>query len=225
MTESTLAEIVIKHAKAPANAVHCLILIREAIARFRTPLPPLPDVSRKAKSLGDSAAEFASQLRLCCDLKSDGDGLGRFGPDNVWPILRIAELMGENGLGDDLPFAIRFGGASRSARMFDQQAGNPWLLFFAAKQIEKNAKLAAAFSKPGRPKSLPVARLSFELRDIWTHIKGRKPGRVKESSYDNPRGYFDHFVKAALEESDLEIADRRAVFNATKEGGKIVQTG
>jgi hypothetical protein len=209
-----------EHAQSNADIDHHLTLIDEAVGRFERPLLEKKDIANKAKRIAGAAGKLARELRNACDVRPDSDGgIIREGPGSVWPFLRIAKLMGDQGFGEDLPGALRFGEHMKQARIFDCDVSKAPALHFTIQRLEREARDAAiTFSKRGKPRELAGARFSQELQLIWKGLSGNKPCDSGEGRFEKPRSKFGHFVKLVIEGPDWDEATQKKSFNAAMAG-------
>jgi hypothetical protein len=208
------------HALPGADIETAVILVQEALGRFKEPIMTAVEIARKAKRLADAAAKFARALEVCADVKIHKDGSARLGQSSVWPYLRIAELMGCGGFGDDVGSALRFGQTTYSARRFDVAAGGVWSLLFQVRAIAERAEKARRqFSPPKRPPDSKIMCLRFEFETIWHKFTGRPPGYSGAARFDAPRSHFGRFTRLALETTDWDHHECMEIFKKLM-GGK-----
>ncbi len=224
--ETRLETFMRRHAHPDADIPRHFVLVREALERVdrvRSTLVANPDIAAKAKDLGSAAQKFAKALRIASAYEVVEDGrIGREGAGSIWPYLRIAELLGARGFGDDVPGALQLGDAVREARTVDATIGRPLDLLFKVSAIEKQADLAAkVFTKRGSPKNLVAARLRGDLEIVWKSLTSKEPGRSSLSTLDQPRSFFEWFVKFALETTNWSRGRQAEIFAAMISGGRI----
>jgi hypothetical protein len=98
-----LRDFLEQHALPDTNIKHYLTLIDEALARFASPLPPAREVAKEARALERAAGKLAAALERTIAPEMVGEYIMREGPASIWriwPFLRVAGLMGDQGFGD-----------------------------------------------------------------------------------------------------------------------------
>jgi hypothetical protein len=193
------------------NIKHYLTLIGEALARFASPLPPAREVPKEARAVERAAGKLAVALERTIAPESVGEYIMREGPGSIWriwPFLRVAGLMGDQGFGDDSASALRFGTSALPVRRFDSAAGDELGLLGQIKTVEQQARITGkVFSARRRPRNIKARMLSYELEEFWKTATGKRAGYSGEATTDKPRTLFGKFVKLVLATTDWASCD------------------